>query len=147
MTKAVTEKYEELIVDVEFVAGSSVYTPICGLIDATINRSANLDEDEVPDCDDETLPLSIDVAVRSIVVDVSGTGKWAQSSQGKLKDWFYSGQPLNARVRDTAASTGDTEVESGPALLTTFNTSKTKGKGVDAEIAFRFVGTPARTDA
>lgn len=144
---AETEKYEEMILDVEFTASSGVYTAICGLSDVTISRTANVDEDEIPPCDDESLPMSVDVNVRSVTVSVSASGKWAKSSQGYLKDWLYSGAPLNIRLRDTAANNGDTEIESGPALITSLNNTRTKGQSVSAEMEFRFKGIPTRTDA
>lgn len=146
MANAVTEKYEEMILDVELVASSGVYTPICGLTDVTITRTANIDEAEVPDCDNEALPLSVEVQVRSIVVSVSATGVWARSSQDALKQWFYSASTKNIRLRDTAAASGDIEAESGPALLTTLTNTRTKGQKVSAEIELRFDGTPTRTD-
>lgn len=146
MATAVTERYEEMILDVETTPGSGVYVPICGLIDVTISRSASVDNAEIPDCDDESLPLSVEKQVRSIEVTVSGTGVWARSSQNMLKDWFYSAGTKNIRIRDTAASVGDTETESGPALLTTLTNTRTKGQKVSAEIEIQFDGTPTRAD-
>lgn len=146
MATAVTEKYEEMILDVETTAGSGVYTPICGLIDVTIARSANVDTAEVPDCTDESLPLSVERQVRSIEVTVSGTGVWARSSQDMLKEWFYSAATKNIRIRDTAAASGDIEIESGPALLTTLTNTRTKGQKVSAEIELQFDGVPTRAD-
>lgn len=146
MATAVTEKYEEMILDVELVAESGTYTPICGLIDVTINRTANVDTAEIPDCDDESQPLSIERQVRSIEVTISGTGVWAQTSQSALKEWFYSSATKNIRLRDTKASSGDVETESGPALLTSLSNSRTKGQKVTAEIEIQFDGTPTRTD-
>lgn len=149
MATAVTEKFEEMILDVEFdpVGSPGVYTKICGLIDVTITRTANIDTAEIPDCDDESLPLSLEKQVRSIDVSVSGSGSWARSSQGLMKSWFYSSATLNARLRDTAAASGDTEIESGPALLANLTNTRTKGQKVSAEIEIQFDGTPTRTAA
>lgn len=147
MATAVTEKYEEMILEVELVASSGTYTPICGMIDVTITRTANVDTAEIPDCDDESLPLSIERQVRSIEVSVSASGVWAQSSQSDMKEWFYSSATKNVRIRDTKASVGDVSIESGPALLTTLSNARTKGQKVTAEIEIQFDGTPTRTDA
>ena len=144
---AETQAYEEMILDVEFTPGSGVYSPICGLSEVTISRTANVDEDEIPPCDDESLPMSVQVSVRSVTTTVSATGKWAKSSQGKLKNWLYGGQPLNIRLRDTAAAPGDVEIESGPAVITSLNNTRTKGVSVSAEMEFRFNGIPALTEA
>lgn len=146
MATAVTEKYEEMILDVETAPSSGVYAPICGLIDVTINRTANVDTAEIPDCDNESLPLSIERQVRSIEVTVSATGVWAQSSQDMLKNWFYSATTKNIRLRDTKASSGDVEMESGAALLTSLSNARTKGQKVTAEIEIQFDGTPTLTD-
>lgn len=146
MATPVTEKYEEMILDVELAPGSGVYTPICGMTDVTISRSATIDSSEIPDCDDESLPLSIEKQVRSIEVTVSATGIWAKSSQDSLKQWFYSAATKNVRLRDTAAASGDIETESGPALLSKLDSTRTKGKKVSAEIELQFDGSPARAD-
>lgn len=147
MARAVTAKYEELILEVEFVASSGTYTPVCGLIDVNVNRESQIDEQEVPDCDDESLPLTVELQVRSQSVTVEGTGVWAQSSHGNMMDWWYSGATKNVRIRNTKASSGDTQIEYGPALLATLNNARTKGQKVSAEISIRFDGMPSRTDA
>ena len=148
MAKAVTEKYEEMILDVEVdpVGSPGVYTPLCGMTDVTITRTANVDETEVPDCDNESLPVSVEVAVRSITVTVSATGVWARSSNAAMLDWFYSGATKSIRVRNTAAAVGDPETESGPALLTSTVDARTKGQKVTREIEIRFDGVPTVTD-
>lgn len=147
MASAITAKFEELILEVEFTASSGVYTPVCGMVDINVTRTANVDTAEVPDCDDESLPLSIERQVRSIEVTATGTGVWAQTSHGAMMDWFYSAATKNARIRNTKASNGDTEIESGPALLTNLSNARTKGQKVSAEIEIQWDGVPTRTDA
>ncbi|EBA18400.1 hypothetical protein RSK20926_11794 [Roseobacter sp. SK209-2-6] len=144
MAEAETEKYEEMVLEVETnVQGT--FARICGLKDVTISRSAQLDTDEIPDCDDESKPFSVSKEVRSVDVKVSTTGVWAQQSHGTLTDWFYSGQAKNVRVGNLNAAVGDTEYESGPALLTSLSNQRTKGKSVSAQLEIEFVGTPARS--
>jgi hypothetical protein len=147
MARAVTEKFEEMILDVEFTAGSGVYAPICGMTDVTINRTSNIDTSEIPDCDDESLPLALERQVRSQEVTVSATGVWARSSQSLLKTWWLSGETLNVRLRDTAAASGDIEIESGAAILASLNNSRTKGQKVTSEIEIQFDGVPTTTVA
>lgn len=149
MAKPVTEKFEEMILDVEVdpIGSPGVYTSICGMLDVTITRAANVDETEVPgDCDDESVPVSVEVSVRSITVTVSATGVWARSSNKAMLDWFYSSATKNVRLRNTAAASGDPETESGPALLTNMTDARTKGQKVTREIEIRFDGTPTVTD-
>lgn len=145
MALAVTEKFEEMILEVETITPGT-YAKICGLTDVTINRTANVDTVEIPDCDNEALPHSLERQVRNVEVTISATGVWAQSSQDMLKTWFYSGATKNIRLRDTKASVGDVETEAGAALLVSLNNSRTKGQKVTAEIEIQFDGTPTRTD-
>lgn len=145
MAVAVTEKFEEMILELE-TSTPGTYAKICGLTDVTINRTANVDTVEIPDCDDESLPHSVERQVRNIEVTISATGVWAQSSWGKLSDWFYSGGTKNIRLRNTKASVGDIETEAGAALLTSLTNSRTKGQKVTAEVEIQFDGTPTRTD-
>jgi hypothetical protein len=144
MANAVTEEFEEMILDVEVdpVGAPGVYTPLCGMTDVTINRTSNVDETEVPDCDDESKPLSIETSVRSQTVTVDATGVWARSSNKAMMDWWRSGANKNIRLRHTAAASGDPETESGPAKLVNLNDSRTKGQKVTREITIRFDGVP-----
>lgn len=145
MAKAVTEKFEQMVLEVETAPGADTYARVCGLIDVEVSRTANLDTAEVPDCDDESLPLDVENQVRSIEVSVSGSGVWAQQSHGTITDWFYSGAPLNVRVGNLNALAGQTEYETGPALLTSLSNARTKGQKVSAAIEIKFDGTPVRS--
>lgn len=151
MARATTAKYEELVVEVEFdpVGASGTYTAICGIMDATINRTSNVDTAEVPDCDDESLPLSVERQVRSQEVTISGSGVWALQSHENMMDWWYGGTTLSVRVRNAKVvadgSSGDTTIETGNALLTQLNNSRTKGQKVTGEIQIEFDGVPTRT--
>lgn len=151
MARATTAKFEEFVLEVEFdpVGAAGTYTAAAGLTDVTINRTSNVDESEIPDIDDESLPLSVEAQVRSQVVTASGTGVWALQSHEKMLDWFYSGTTLSCRLRNAKAvadgATGDTTHETGPALLTTLNNSRTKGQKVSAEVEIRWDGVPTRT--
>ena len=149
MAKATTAKFEELILEFETDTPGS-YAPICGLIDVTINRTSNVDTAEVPDCDDESLPLSLEKQVRSQEVTISATGVWALQSNKTMLEWWYSGATKNIRVRNAKAendgSQGEPYAESGPALLASLNNSRTKGQAVMAEIEIQFDGLPTVTD-
>jgi hypothetical protein len=149
MALAQTAKFSELVLEVEWTPSSGTYTAVCGLIDVSISRTANTDTAEVPDCDNEDLPLKVEKAVRSIETTISGTGVWALQSHENLLDWFYSGGLRNVRIRNVKAQndgvTGDTTIESGAALLTGLNNSRSKGQKVTAEVELAIDGDMART--
>lgn len=149
MARAMTAKFEELILEVEWTPGSGTYTSVCGMIDVTINRSSNIDTAEVPDCDDESLPLAVERQVRSQEVTASATGVWALQSHEKVLDWWYAGTTLNCRLRNAKAqasgAAGDTTIESGAAILASVQNGRQKGAKVTAEIEIQFDGVPSRT--
>lgn len=143
MVQAITEKFEELVLEVS--DDGVTWARLCGLIDVDVTRTANTDSVEIPDCDDESLPLSTEKSVRSIEIAVSGTGVWAQQSHGTLMDWFYSSATKQARIGNLNAAVGQTEYESGNAYLTDLSNSRAKGQKVTASISVEFDGTPTRT--
>lgn len=148
MAKATTQKFSELILEVELdpVGAADTFTAICGMIDVSITRTASVDTAEVPDCDDESLPLSVEKEVRSIDVSASSSGVWALESNKAMMDWFYSSKSLVVRLRnakvESDGATGDPYEETGPALLSQLNNARTKGQKVSAEIELQFDGTP-----
>lgn len=147
MAKAETQKFEELIVEVE-TDTPGTFTSLCGIIDATITRTNNIDTSEVPDCDDEGAPLVLEREVRSQEVSVTGTGVWARQSAKTFSDWFYSGDTRVVRIRNANITadgqTGDIETETGPAILASLGNERTKGNRVTADIDIQFDGVPVR---
>lgn len=146
--RAQTAKFEEMILEVEFDPSGTPdeFTNICGITDVTINRTSNIDTSEIPDCDDESLPLSIERQVRSQEVTVSGTGVWAAGSNQKMMTWWRSGTTLKARLRNAYVENNgaaeDIYAEVGPALLASINNSRIKGQKVTSEIELQFDGVP-----
>jgi len=145
MAVATTQAFHELVLEVE-TATPGTYAKLCGLIDVTVSRTANLDTNEIPDCTDESLPLSVRREVRSLEVTVSATGVWARESWGTMSDWFYSGDTKNVRITNVGAATGDIEFETGAAFLTSLSNARAKGQKVTASLEIMFDGTPTTTD-
>ncbi|WP_305972699.1 MULTISPECIES: phage tail tube protein [unclassified Mameliella] len=139
MANAPTADFDELVFEVEFTAGSGVYTKVCGMVDYTISRTNQTETSEVPDCSDESLPHSIKRSVRSQDATISGTGVWARTNHQQMINWFDSGATKNVRVTHlviTADGTsGDTETETYPMILAGMNNARTKGQVVSAEIS------------
>lgn len=147
MATAQTEEFEELIVEVALdPAAPSAFTAICGIVDATVTRTSNIDTSEVPDCDDESKPMVIERSVRSQEVSVTGNGVWAKTSWGPLYTWWSTGAKLPVRIRNAAAAVGDPGIETGVALLATLNSGRTKGQKVTSEIEIQFDGVPVATN-
>lgn len=146
MARATTEKFEEMVLEVE-TSTPGTYAKICGIMDVTITRTAQIDTTEIPDCDDESVPFAIEKEVRSLDVKISGSGVWAASSQDMLLAWWRSGATKNVRLKNLAAATGDIEIEAGAAFLASLSHSRTRGQKVTAEIELEINGLPSVTDA
>ena len=146
MAQAVTSAFHQLTVEVE-TATPGTYAIICGMVDYQIQRRANLDTTEIPDCADESLPLYVSKAVRSTDYMISGTGVWAQSSHEMMLQWFRTGAAKNVRIGYGNASVGDVEYETGSAFLTQLDHGRTKGQVVNASIQIDFNGALTTTDA
>lgn len=146
MASPVTGAFQHLVVEIELTDGSGVYSKICGITSRGINRQSNLSSTEVPgDCDDESVPAKVEKSVQSQEVTISGSGVWARQSHEAMLDWWYGGQPKNIRVHHVNAAVGDTEYETGPALLATLSNSVERGQKIQAELSIEFDGVPART--
>lgn len=124
-----------------------IWAKICGLTTRTITRAATTTDSEVPDCDDESLPNSVETAVTSQKVSLTGAGVWAAQSSGTLYDWWRSGKSRNVRVGQLRALSGDIKYESGPAILSQYNNTAAKGAKVTGEITIDFNGIPQPTYA
>lgn len=147
MAYASTGTFSKMVVEVEWVAGSGIYSKWCGLTSRGINRQSNMTTTNSPDCDNEDAPSQVERSVESQEVTISGSGVWASESHGNAIDWWYSGLTKNVRVQHANAAVGDTEYESGPAYLVTLSNSVEKGQKIQAEISIEFDGLPTRTDA
>lgn len=145
MALPTTQKFEELVLETS--DDGITWARICGMIDVTVSRSNSVDEDEILDCDDESLPMATIAATRAFTMTVSGTGKWAQSSHEMLLDWVYGGAARRTRIGNLGAATGDTEYEAGMAILTSLGNERRKGVAVTADIELRFTGAITRTNA
>ena len=147
MARAQTSRFEEYILEVESTATPGTWSAICGMTDVTTNHTSNVDTSEIPDCDDESLPLSIERQIRSQEVTVSATGVWAAQSHQNIMTWWRTGLTRNTRLRyayvEANGALGDTFAETGPAILVSLSNSRTKGKKVTAEIEIHFDGVPA----
>lgn len=146
MVKATTGKFSSLKVEIS-TDGGTVWISPCGLIDFKVNREAQVDEAEVPDCDDDDLPLYKEREVRAVDMSVSGTGVWSRESHQLMLDWFKNGTKYDCRIGYLNAAPGDTQYERGFAMLTTWNHERQKGKKILAELSLTFDGYPTATTA
>ncbi|MGA0615324.1 phage tail tube protein [Paracoccus sp. KR1-242] len=145
MAKPITEKFEQMTLEVATDETGTTWAKVCGLVGVTITRTATWDSTETPgDCDNEALPMDVEREFRSLQVSVSADGVWAQQSNDMMLDWFYNGERKTIRLGNQNAAVGDTQYESGPAIMTTLTNQRSKGQKVTASIQLEFDGKPTR---
>jgi len=148
MAYATTSSYDKTTLAVEFdpVGSAGTYTTICGITEWSYTENTNLDETEVPDCDDLSLPLQVERSVRSRGATISASGVWALSSHQAIRDWVESGQTLSVQltfvvVTDSGTAT-DTETLTGDAYMTNLSYNMSYGNKVNASFELQFDGVP-----
>lgn len=144
MTLATTSSYDKLVLEVSSDGGTT-WARLCGIMDATVTRTSNIETSEVPDCDDESKPNQVEREVRSTEMSVSGSGVWAQESHQTILDWWRGGTLMDARIGYLNAAAGDTEYETGKAVLGSVENQRTKGQKVTASIDVQFSGATTET--
>jgi len=119
-----------------------VWSKICGITSRTVNRTTTMQQTEIPDCADESLPNAIEKAVQAQEQTISGTGVWAAESHQTILSWWRAGARKSIRVGNTKAPTGAIIYEYGPAFLTQVNNTAEKGQKVTADLQIEFDGLP-----
>lgn len=144
MALPTTASFADTVLEIETTPGT--YATICGLKGYDITRELGMDEDMVPDCDDETKPFAVVRSPTSLSVSIECEAVWAQSSHKLMQDWIYNAETKNIRVRNTRAAVGTPETEAGPAYLTSLGNAKVKGKVYSQPISIVFASVPTRTN-
>lgn len=151
MTAPVTQDFDKLAVELELT--TDTWTVICGMKGVSVNRTKNVDSDEVPgDCTDESAAWSVEKSTRSIEVVIDGRATWTTASHQTLMDWYYetNGATINCRIRnksiETLAVSGETYIEEGLAILSNLSNEREKGKKVSADMTIEFVTKPTLTN-
>lgn len=144
MTRATTAKFHQMVLEVE-TETPGTWARLCGLTSRGINRTSNMETSNVPDCDDESLPDSVERSVQSQEVTIDASGVWAAQSHKTMMDWWYSGASKNVRINHLNAPAASTQFETGPAYLTSLNNVAERGPKVTAELTIEFDGVPTRT--
>lgn len=123
------------------------FAPICGLTSKGLQGSSDVVTSEVPDCANEDLPSWQEKDVKSISMQLSGSGMWSKESHATLIEWFMSAEKKNVKVQYADAESGDPEYLSGPCVLTQLNNAVEKGGRLSADITLEFAAKPTVTDA
>jgi hypothetical protein len=106
------------------------FTDPCGLTSKGFTRTANLNDTNVPDCDNAELPAWLGRDVVSYQGAISGNGVVAQESLMVWEDWW-----LSAEVRNVRIQLGNDQVWMMTAKLQEYAVTAERGEKVNMAVS------------
>lgn len=143
MALATTAAYSQLVIETS--EDGTTWTKICGMMNARVSYETQVDEDEIPDCNDESLPFTRVRSVRNIGMTVTGEGKWAQESHETMLQWWLTSELKRFRIGYLNAAIGDVEYVASTGTLT-MEHAREKGQTVSANITIQSASAITTTD-
>ena len=98
MAQATTYPFSKFMVKIGDGAEPEVFTDPCGLTSKGFTRTANLNDTNIPDCDDPDAPAWLGRDVVSYQASIAGSGVVAQESFETWEDWWNAGETRNVRI-------------------------------------------------
>lgn len=138
MAKAQTFKYSQFLILIGDGNSPEVFGDPCGATSKGFNRTANMNDTNVPDCDDPDLPSWLERDVVSNQAELTFAGVVADQSFDVYDAWMESGESKNIRVE-----LGN-RVWEGMAKLATLNVTGERGTRVNFTASLASDGPFAR---
>lgn len=98
MAIATTYPFSKFLVKIGDGASPEVFTDPCGLTTKGFTRTANMNDTNVPDCDNPDAPSWLGRDVVSYQGNIAGSGVVAQESFDIWEDWWNAGTTRNVRI-------------------------------------------------
>ena len=98
MARPTTYSGSLVAIYLESATTPGTYVKPCGLTQHTATFTKNMNEVDVPDCDDPDLPAWIEREVSSLDFSASGSGVLAAESVETWWDAYNTTEPINARI-------------------------------------------------
>ena len=132
MTQATTYPFSQFLVKIGDGASPEVFTDPCGLTTRGFTRTANMNDTNVPDCDDPDAPSWLGRDVVSYQAEIAGNGVVAQESFDTWEEWWNAGETRNVKIE-----LGNPVEFSWtmPAKLQQFAVTSERGKKVEMTVA------------
>lgn len=121
MAKATTYRYGEFLILVGDGGSPENFLAPCGATSQGFNRTANMNDTNVPDCADPDLPSWLERDVVSNSAEFPFSGVVAAESINMWDNWYESGDSKNTRIELGA------NVWQGAAKLANFNITGERG--------------------
>jgi hypothetical protein len=130
MTQATTYPFSTFLVKIGDGGAPETFTDPCGLTSKGFTRTANLNDTNVPDCDDPDAPSWLGRDVVSYQAAIAGSGVVATESFDTWEDWWNTGETRNVRIE-----LGADYAWTMPAKLQEFAITAERGNKVQMTVA------------
>lgn len=144
MTKPTTARFGKFFVRLGDGDSPEEFTAPCGFTSKAWNRGKNLNEVNIPDCDDPDAPASVARDVVSTTASITGDGILAKSALPLWEAAYKSNAPVNCEV-ELVFEDSSTEVWEGKFHLETFNITGTQGERVNVSVSMQSDGDITHT--
>lgn len=129
MAQATTIKFSDFLILIGDGASPEQFADPCGLTSKGFQRTANMNDTNIPDCDDPDAPTWLGRDVVSYQATLSGSGVVATESLANWEAWWDSGASKNCRVE-----LGD-QAWAGSFRLAEFNITGERGARVNMDVS------------
>lgn len=144
MAQATTLSYSKFRVLVGDGASPEVFTAPCGFNTRSLNRTKELSEIDIPDCDDEDSPAWVGREVKSLDWNVSGEGVLALEAVPTWEEFYDSTVSRNVRIEMEFPGTVGVIILQGRAHLSTYEIGGERGEKTTVSVELTGDGALAR---
>ena len=127
-------------------ASPEVFASPCGFTQRAFNRSKELTDSVVPDCDDEDKPAWTGRDVRSLSASISGSGVLAKSALPLWEDAFEGIEPTSVKVVFVWKN-DETTTYTGKMHVSSLEISADLGDKVQISVSMESDGPLERTES
>lgn len=132
MATATTVRFGQFLVLLGDGADPEVFSAPCGFTSKSWARTKNLNETEVPDCDDPDLPSHIERDIVALTASISGSGVMAQESLPMWRAFYASNNSKTVKI--TFPESGSTVTVTQRYHLSSFEVTSEKGSRVAVNV-------------
>lgn len=137
MAKPKTYSGSVVAVFLENPASAGTFLRPCGLTQHSANFTKNLNEVDVPDCDDPDLPAWVEREVSSLDFSASGSGVLAQEAVDTWWNAFNSTESIKARIYiGKPDDTDNGHYWEGLVHVTSFEVTGNRGERAQVSVNF-----------
>lgn len=139
MAKPTTVRFGKMLIKVATVAAPTVFVAPCGFTSKSLALSKNLEEINIPDCDNPDDPAWVGRDVSSLTASVSGEGVLAEESLQMWISAFQSTDPVPVEIELVLAGTASF-VWTGLMHVSTVTVSGEQGSRVTISVEMQSDG-------